>query len=40
MIAYFDDFWLMMRLSILVIPVVFFLRRMRLPDGPAPARAD
>ncbi len=27
-------------LSILAIPVVYFLRRLRLPEGPAPAMAD
>jgi DHA2 family multidrug resistance protein len=40
MIAYLDDFWLMMWLSILVIPVVLFLRRIRLPEGPGPAMVD
>ena len=40
MIAYLDDFWLMMWLTIMVMPIVLFLKRMRPPEGAVPAIAD
>ena len=36
MIAYVDDFWLMMILTLCVVPLLLLLKKARKPEGPAP----
>lgn len=40
MIAYIDDFHLMMIVTLLAIPLILLLRKGRRPDGGAPVLAD
>jgi DHA2 family multidrug resistance protein len=37
MIAYIDDFWLMMIMTLFAVPLLLLLKKGRKPEGPAPA---